>query len=176
MVQQVYFKVSSVKGVPITSAIKYFRLENTKITYPHASISWIFFQNTFKRVTLCLFVLLSLSNENRKIRFRAENRTFLERASMQKWGIGYRPKATQHVASTSYPLTVPLIMCASFFVCYSTFSSLSTWELVFVFYPPYPTREPHQGGTASVLSPHWCGFACMFWITLKYTTAVLKQR
>ena len=30
MVQQVYFKVSSVQGVPITSGNKYFRLENTK--------------------------------------------------------------------------------------------------------------------------------------------------
>ena len=58
MVQQVF--VSSVKGLSIISGIKYFRLENTKITYPHANISWKFFQNTFKRVTLRLFVLLSL--------------------------------------------------------------------------------------------------------------------
>ena len=58
MVQQVF--VSSVKGLSIISGIKYFRLENTKITYPHASISWKFFKNTFKRVTLLLFVLLSL--------------------------------------------------------------------------------------------------------------------
>ena len=71
MVQQVF--VSSVKGLSIISGIKYFRLENTKITYPHASISWIVFQNTFKRVTLRLFVLLSLSNENCRIPFRAEN-------------------------------------------------------------------------------------------------------
>ena len=80
MVQQVF--VSSVKGVSIISGIKHFRLENTKITYPHASISWIFFKNTFKRVTLRLLVLLSLSNENCTIRFRVENRIFLERASM----------------------------------------------------------------------------------------------
>ena len=82
MVQEVYFKVSSVKEVPIIPGVKYFWLENTKITYPLASISWIFFQNTFKRVTLRLFVLLSLSNENCRIRFRAENRIFLERASI----------------------------------------------------------------------------------------------
>ena len=82
MVQQVYFKVSSVKGVPITSGNKYFRLENTKNTYRHESISWIFFKNKFKRVTLRLFVLLSLSNKNCRIRFRAENRIFSERASI----------------------------------------------------------------------------------------------
>ena len=64
MVQQVYFKVSSVKGVPITYGIKCFRLDNREITYPY------------------FFVLLSLSNENCRIRFRAENRIFSERASI----------------------------------------------------------------------------------------------
>ena len=143
---------------------------------PHASISWIFFQNTFKRVTLRLFVLLSLSNENCRIHFRAENRIFLERASIWKWGIGYRPKAIQHLASTSYTLTVPRSCAVVSLSATSLLVRLRPENLPLIFTHPFPPAGRIRAGTASILPPHWCGFACMFWITLKYTTGVLKSK
>ena len=67
----------------------------------------------------------------------------LQRRKM--WGIGYRPMVIKYVVSVSCPLTLPLIMCASFVIGYITATSPKTWQLAFVSTHPFPPAGRIRG-------------------------------